>query len=97
MVDPALSLLGANPEAIRLLGASPAAIRSGEHILELVREKALTGLFEEALEKGRATAVLALSVERGGRTLEAVAIRVTPNARTAQAAAVAILRETPAR
>lgn len=97
VVDPALSLLGANPEAIRLLGASLAAIRSGEHILELVREKAVTGLFAEALEKGRATAVLTLSAERGGRTLEAVAIRVTPNARTAQAAAVAILRETPAR
>ncbi len=97
VVDPALSLLGANPEAIRLLGASPAAIRSGEHILELVREKVVAGLFEEALEKGRATAVLRLSAERGGRTLEAVAIRVTPNARTAQAAAVAILRETPTR
>lgn len=97
VVDPALSLLDANPAAIRLLGAGTAAIRPGEHILELVREKALAGLLEAALEKGRATAVLTLPAEKGGRTLEGSAVRLTPNARTGQAAAVVILRETPSR
>ena len=94
VVDPSLSLLDANPEAIRLLGAASGPLRPGEHVLELVREKALTGLLEAALQEGRATGLLTLPAERGGRTLEASAVRVTPDARPGQPAAVAILRET---
>jgi PAS domain-containing protein len=94
VVDPALSLLDANPEAIRLLGAGPGPLRRGEHVLELVREKAVAGLLEAALEKDRVVAFLTLPPERGGRTLEATAVRVAPGARPGQSAAVAILRET---
>ena len=97
VVDPTLSLLDANPEALRLLGASSGPFRPGEHILELVREKALAGLPEAALENGRATAMLTLPADKGGRTLEGRAIRLTPNARTGQAAAIVILREPPSR
>jgi hypothetical protein len=57
--------------------------------------KAMTGLLEAALEKGRSTGLLTLPVEKGGRTLEATAIRVAQGARPGQPAAVAILRETP--
>lgn len=94
VVDPALSLLDANPEAIRLLGAGPGTLRPGEHVLELVRETAVASLLEAALGKGRATGFLTLSPERGGRTLEATAVRVAPGAGPGQGAAVAILRET---
>ena len=76
VVDPALSLLDVNSEAVRLLGAESASARTGEHVLELVRETAVTLLLEAALEKGRATRMLTLPAERGGRTLEAVAVRV---------------------
>ena len=95
VLDSALSLLDANPEALRLLGAGSGAHRPGEHVLELVREKAVTGLLEAALDKGRASGLLTLSTERGGRSLEAVAVRVTPKARPGQPAVVAVLRETP--
>ncbi|MBK8595483.1 MAG: hypothetical protein IPN83_07820 [Holophagales bacterium] len=95
VTDPSLSLLDANPEALRLLGAGSGPFRPGEHILELVREAAMTGLLEAALEKGRSTGLLTLPVEKGGRTLEATAIRVAQGARPGQPAAVAILRETP--
>ncbi len=95
VVDPALSLLDANPEALRLLGAGSDALRPGDHVLELVREKAVTGLLQAALDKGRASGLLTLPPERGGRTLEAVAVRVTPSARPGHPALVAILRETP--
>ncbi len=97
VVDPALSLLDANPEALRLLGAGPGPLRPGEHVLELVREKAVAGLLETALEKGRVVAFLTLPPERGGRTLEATAVRVASGARPGQSAAVAILRETASR
>ena len=95
VVDPTLSLLAANPEALRLLGIGSGPLRPGEHVLELVREKAVTGLLEAALETGRATGRITLSPERGGRTLQAIAVRVAPDARPGQPAAVAILRETP--
>lgn len=95
VVDPTLSLLDANPEAIRILGAGSGPFRPGEHVLELVREKALTGLLEAALEKGRASGRMTLPPDRGGHTLEASAVRVAPDARPGQPAAVAILRETP--
>jgi two-component system phosphate regulon sensor histidine kinase PhoR len=95
VVDPSLSLLEANSEAVRLLGAGSGPLRPGEHVLELVREKAVADLLEAALGKGRASCVLTLPPERGGRTLEASAIRVAPAARPGQPAAVAILRETP--
>lgn len=95
VVDPALSLLDANPEAIRLLGAGSAPLRPGEHVLELVREKAVAGLLEAALRDGEASRDLTFPAERGGRTLEARAIRVAQGARPGQPAVVAILRETP--
>ena len=38
----------------------------------------MTGLLEAALEKGRASGLLTLPPERGGRTLEASAVRVAP-------------------
>ncbi|MBK9088239.1 MAG: PAS domain-containing protein [Holophagales bacterium] len=95
VVDPTLSLLDANPEAIRILGAGSGPLRPGEHVLELVREKALTGLLEAALQEGRASGLLTLPAERGGRTLEASAVRVAPGARPGLPAVVAILRETP--
>lgn len=95
VVDPALSLLDANPEAIRLLGAGSGPPRPGEHVLELVRERALSRLLEQALEKGRAGGLLTLPPERGGRTLEASAVRVASDARPGLPAVVAILRETP--
>ena len=95
VVDPSLSLLAANPEALRLLGAGSDPLRPGEHVLELVREKAVTDLLEAALEKGRASGRMTLPAERGGRTLETSAVRVAQGARPGQPAAVAILRETP--
>ncbi|MBK9965797.1 MAG: hypothetical protein IPP07_13190 [Holophagales bacterium] len=93
VVDPALSLLDANPEAIRLLGAGSGPVRPGEHVLELVRDKAMTRLLEAALEKGRASCELTLPAERGGRTLVAKALRVAEHGKPGHAAAVAILSE----
>lgn len=97
VVDAALSLLDANPEALRLLGADAAALRRGEHVLELVREKAVAELLDGALREGRRSARIALPGERGGRVLEASAVRVAGEARPGRAAAVAILRETASR
>ena len=93
VVDSALSLLDANPEALRLLGTGSSALRPGEHVLELVRERAVAGLLEAALEKGRSSGLLTLPPERGGRTLVAKALRVAENGKPGQAAAVAILSE----
>ncbi len=95
VVDPSLSLLDANPEAIRLLGAGSGPVRPGEHVLELVREKAMARLLEAALEKGRANCELTLPAERGGRTLVAKALRVAEHGKPGRAAAVAILSEVP--
>ena len=94
VVDAGLSLLDANPEALRLLGAGPAALRRGEHVLELVREKALVELLEAALRDGRGRRVLATTSDRGGRVLEATAVRIAGEARPGRAAAIAVFRET---
>lgn len=97
VVDGALSLLEANPEALRLLGTAPGALRRGEHVLELVREKEVADLVAAALRDGRREGRIALSAERGGRTLEAAAVRVGSGTRPGRASVVALLRETPSR
>ena len=93
VVDPRLTLLDANPEAVRLLGAG--ALHPGEHVLELVREKSVSDLLEGALTAGRATAELRLASGSSRRTLTAEAVRVAPDGKPGQPAAIAILRETP--
>lgn len=97
VVDAGLSLLEANPEALRLLGAGPGALRRGEHVLEFVREKAVADLVAAALRDGRRDGRITLSAEHGGRTLEAAAVRVGNGARPGRASVVALLRETPSR
>lgn len=96
VVDARLSLLDANREAIRLLGADAAAHRSGEHLLELVREKSFADALEAALAGGPLEARLRLPAEPGGRTLEVRVVRLGGGERPGEAAAVAILREAPA-
>jgi PAS domain-containing protein len=96
VVDARLSLLGANPEAMRLLGADAAARRSGVHLLELVREKSIADVVAAALAGGPDSALLHLPAERGGRALEARIVRVGSGDRPGEAAAVTILRETAA-
>jgi PAS domain-containing protein len=95
VVDPRLSLLDANAEAVRLFGAEPGTMRPGEHVLELVRERSVPDLLDAALKTGRATATLRLASERGGRSLEASAVRIAEGATSGHPAAIAILRETP--
>lgn len=94
VVDPRLSLLDANPEAVRLLGADAGALRLGEHVLELVRDRSVSSFLENALAGGPRTTLLRLPSELGGRTLEATATLVPGPGQPGQAAAVAILRET---
>lgn len=95
LVDGSLSLLEANPEALRLLGADAPALRRGEHLLELVREKALAELVSAALAEGRRSGRIALAADRGGRTLEVTAVRFAGEPRPGRASALAVLRETP--
>ncbi len=95
VVDGALSLLEANPEALRLLGADAGSLRRGEHVLELVREKAIADLVAAALREGRRDGRIALPAERGGHVLEAAAVRVEGGVRPGRACVVAVLRETP--
>jgi two-component system phosphate regulon sensor histidine kinase PhoR len=96
VVDSRLSLLDANPEALRLLGAAPGALRPGEHVLELVREKALADLLAAALADGKASSTLQpLRPGEGRLTLQAEALRVDVDGSATPPAVVAILRETP--
>ena len=94
-VDTALSLVDANPAALRLLGASREQARPGEHVLELVREKELVALLEAALADGRSTATLRVARDGGSSALAAEAFRVGGDASGAEAVLVAVLRETP--
>lgn len=93
VVDRELSLLDANPAALGLLRLPPGALRRGEHVLELVREKAVTDLLREALETGRAAGPLRLASGTGDLELRAEAIRVSGESAAGRPAAVAILRE----
>lgn len=93
VVDPRLTLLDANAEALRLLGALPGAPRPGGHVLELFRDKALSDLLASALANGRASGPLLLPAERGARQIEASAVRFSAEARPGQPAAIALLRE----
>ncbi|MCL4806292.1 MAG: PAS domain-containing protein [Thermoanaerobaculia bacterium] len=93
VVDPRLTLLDANAEALRLLGTEAGAPRPGGHVLELFRDKTLSDLLASALEHGRAAGPLFLSVERGARRIEASALRVSGEAKPGQPAAIALLRE----
>lgn len=94
VVDPRLSLLEANGEALRLLDVPPSEVRAGAHLLELVRERAIAAFVESALAGGEARATLSLPAERGGRTLAAEAVRL-PGGTTSpgEPAAVVLLRE----
>ena len=96
VVDRELSLLDANPAALGLLRLPPGALRKGEHVLELVREKAVTDLLREALESGRTAGPLRLASGSGDLELRAEAIRVSGEATSGRPAAVAILREAAA-
>lgn len=96
VLDARLSLLRANAEAVRLLGADAGAVRTGEHLLELVREATVAAFVESALASGGAKTTLALPPERGGRTLAAEAIPLAGTATPGQPAAIVILRESPA-
>lgn len=93
VVDRDLSLLEANPAALDLLRLPPGALRRGEHVLELVREKAVTDLLREALESGRAAGPLRLATESGDLELRAEAIRISDEGAAGRPAAVAILRD----
>lgn len=93
VVDGRLSLVGANAEAVRLLGVDPGAVRTGEHVLELVRETSVSGALEAALAGGPPEARIRLAAERGGRSLEARIVRLPGAGRPGEAAAIAILRE----
>lgn len=93
VVDRELSLLDANSAALGLLRLPPGALRRGEHVLELVREKAVTDLLREALDGGRAAGPLRLATGSGDLELRAEAIRVSGEATAGRPAAVAILRE----
>lgn len=93
VVDPRLTLLEVNAEALRLLGAEPGPPRPGGHVLELVREKALADLLSAALATGRSAGTVLRPAERGERPLEATAVRVSSEARPGEPAAIAILRE----
>lgn len=93
VVDPRLTLLDANAEALRLLGASPGARRPGGHVLELFREKALADLLGGALAGGRSSGPVPPPAERGARALVVKAVRVSTDARPGEPAAVAVLVE----
>lgn len=97
VVDRDLSVLDANPAALRLLRVDPNAPRKGEHVLELVREKVVADLLRQALEDGRATRPLRVPLGEGEPAIEADAIRVSVDAAAGRPAAVAILRETASR
>ena len=93
VVDRELSLLDANAAALGLLRLPAGALRRGEHVLELVREKAVTDLLREALDGGRAAGPLRLATGSGDLELRAEAIRVSGEGAAGRPAAVAILRE----
>ncbi|HRY43654.1 MAG TPA: PAS domain-containing protein [Thermoanaerobaculia bacterium] len=93
VVDRELSLLDANSAALGLLRLPAGALRRGEHVLELVREKAVTDLLREALDGGRAAGPLRLATGSGDLELRAEAIRVSGEGAAGRPAAVAILRE----
>jgi two-component system phosphate regulon sensor histidine kinase PhoR len=93
VVDPRLSLLEANGEALRLLAVPPSEARPGAHLLEVVRERAVAAFVESALAGGEARATLSLPAERGGLTLAAEAVRLPGTASPGEPAAVVFLRE----
>lgn len=93
VVDPRLTLLDANAEALRLLGAEPGAPRPGGHVLELFRDKALADLLASALANGRAAGPLLLPVERRAQRIEVSAVRVSGEAKPGEPAAIGLLRE----